>query len=360
MWIKKLNLKKFRNYDEVSLSFEKGVNYIQGENGSGKTSLVEAIGFLPLCKSIRTNDEKDLIKIGNENAIIEASFVNQYEEKLRIVILSSKGKTIEYNDVEIKKTSEIAGIVKVISFLPRDVDLFKESPIKRRRFVDLNISMLNREYLKKLSEYNKLLNDIKNSIKNEKIDYLYLKVLFGELVKRGVFIQKVRKKFIESINEEMKSIANYLDKSSSKFELKYKPDVDIYEEEKYLDYAFNDFKENLEKAQKNRIQIKGAHADDITFNFNGMDLGVYGSQGQNRIAVIAVKLSLFKLIKLKFKEEPIVIFDDVLSELDEYHQEKLINLLNRMEQVFITGTALNLKGNYTLYKVSNNIVRRNA
>ena len=192
MWVKKIQLRNFRNYSEIDLDFEKGINFFQGNNGSGKTSLVEAIGMLALCKSIRTNDDKEMIKVDNESCVIISQLENEIDREYRIVI-SKEGKFVWLDGNEIKKISEMVGICKIISFLPKDAELFKDSPLKRRKFLDLNLSMQDKIYLKLLSEYNHYLLEIKNLLKNEKIDFLTLDILLEELSKRGYVLQNKRK-----------------------------------------------------------------------------------------------------------------------------------------------------------------------
>ena len=355
MWIKKLDLVQFRNYDRVSVEFQKGVNVIQGDNGAGKTSLVEAIGLFPLSKSIRTSDDKEMIKIGNQFTRAECVVQKEFEEKVKIVI-SKQGKVIEVNDSELKKVSSLAGVVKVISFLPKDVELFKGSPSIRRKFVDTTLSMLDKIYLVNLGEYNKILDQIRVLLKEENVDTVHLEVLTQELSKRGVIIQTKRSKFLALLNEELKTISKYIEGDESKMGITYLPDVE--ELDKYFEKVWEKLKQTLTLNKVNRNVIKGVHQDDISMDFDGKSLSMFGSQGQNRISVIALKLSLIRMIKFKFKEEPIVILDDVLSELDEMHQKKLIQLLNRIEQVFITGTKVNLIEKYALYNVEDNTVRR--
>lgn len=356
MWIKSLKLFQFRNYQSVSLEFERGVNYIVGANGAGKTSLVEAIGMLPLCKSIRSADEKEVIRIGCDFSRIEALVQKKNPERMKLVI-SSQGKLIESNGTEVKKVSDIAGIVKTVSFLPKDVELFHEAPARRRRFLDSSMSMLDRQYLMTLGEYNRYLEELRALLKKGDPDPLYLEVLAREMSKRGESISRRRRKFLELLNEELTGIATYLEEGQTKLQLKYLPDIDARDEESYCAEVC----EKIRQQQKNfpaRITVHGAHSDDLAMLHNGKDLALYGSQGQNRISVIALKLALFKLIREKFYEEPIVILDDVLSELDSDHQKRLIGLLNRIEQVFITGTKAEVNAEYALYGVKENEIRR--
>ena len=354
MWVKKIQLRNFRNYSEIDLNFEKGINFFQGNNGSGKTSLVEAIGMLALCKSIRTNDDKEMIKVDNESCVIISQLENEIDREYRIVI-SKEGKFVWLDGNEIKKISEMVGICKIISFLTKDAELFKDSPLKRRKFLDLNLSMQDKIYLKLLSEYNHYLLEIKNLLKNEKIDFLTLDILLEELSKRGYVLQNKRSEFVDLLNKNLSFISEKFLDSKDLLKLSYveniKSDGDYLKKIKEKVYAF------LNNGVS-RVAIPGIHLDDLTLLYNSLDLALYGSQGQNRLSVIALKLSLFKQIKDKFNQEPIIILDDVLSELDDNHQNKLINLLKNVEQVFITGTKFNLDQKISLFNVENNLVRR--
>ena len=220
MWVKKIQLRNFRNYSEIDLNFEKGINFFQGNNGSGKTSLVEAIGMLALCKSIRTNDDKEMIKVDNESCVIISQLENEIDREYRIVI-SKEGKFVCLDGNEIKKISEMVGICKIISFLPKDAELIKDSPLKRRKFLDLNLSMQDKIYLKLLSEYNHYLLEIKNLLKNEKIDFLTLDILLEELSKRGYVLQNKRSEFVDLLNKNLSFISEKFLDSKDLLKLSY-------------------------------------------------------------------------------------------------------------------------------------------
>lgn len=356
MWIKKIKLYQFRNYKDVSVEFSKGVNVILGENGVGKTSIMEAIGLMPLSKSIRTSDEKELISLGAAFAKVECSIQKKIEETVKIVI-SKQGKFIELNGQELKKISDLAGVVKVVSFLPKDVELFKSSPSSRRKFIDSNMSMLDKRYLLELSEYSSCLENVRLLLKNDNIDSMHLDILLEKLSEKGFKILTRRRKFVSVLNEQLESITEYINGDKNKMKLIYLPDINVQSENEYLTFVKEKIEQSIE-AKTNKLFVRGIHQDDLSMDFDGKDLAVYGSQGQNRIAVISLKLALVKMIKTKFNEEPILILDDVLSELDDNYQKKLIQLLKRIEQVFITGTQMNLKEKYTLFNVEGNIVRR--
>ena len=351
MLIKNIKLINFRNYQNIEVSFEKGINYIEGSNGSGKTSLVEAIGLLSLCKSIRTSDEKEMINLNSSSLIVNALINNQIDREIKIVI-SEKGKYISIDENEVKRISELMGVVKIISFLPKDVEFFKDSPLKRRKFIDYAFSLLDKSYLKSLSEYNHYLTEIKELIKINDFDETTLDVLLKQISKKGIYIMDKRKEYICLLNKYLANVNKYF--SDNEFVVNYQSDIKN-ENNYYLEVKnklLNDLK------YQNRVSVHGIHLDDIVCYHNNTNLSNYGSQGQNRLGVISIKLALFDLIKDKLNEEPIVILDDVLSELDELHQEKLINVLKNIEQVFITGTKFNLNQKVSLYCVEKNEVRR--
>lgn len=358
MWVNSLKVRNFRNYTDFQLNFSKGVNFIQGDNGTGKTSLVEAISLLNMCRSIRTSNEMELIKFNEESAIIESQIENQIKRDFKIV-LSKKGKYIELDGNVQKKVSSIVGVVKIITFLPKDVDLLKQFPQKRRKFIDSNFSMIDYEYLKLLSEYNYYLQEIRELLKGDKIDDIVLEVLLHEISKKGFEILKKRLYYFKLINEYLKKISMGLFKENDLFNLKY---VSTLKNINSIDDYYNELQKSIKKERlkdKNKIIVHGIHLDDFILEYKNFDLSLYGSQGENRISIIALKLSLYEFIKEKYDEEAIIILDDVLSELDEINQRRLIKYLTNIEQVFITGTKFNLDIPVALYTVKNNKIWRN-
>lgn len=356
MWIEELSLVNFRNYPELRLKFSTGINGILGKNGSGKTSLVESIGFLALSKSFRSSDEKEVIRFGENFSRIEAKLHRDVDRTYRIV-LTPQGKKIEIDGAGIAKLSEMSGICKIISFLPKDVELFRDSPAVRRKFIDLNLSMLDPVYLKILGEYGHFLTELRNLAKQEMPDTVVAEILSGQLAERGFDLQRRRSVFIEDLNEALSGVLSELDGGDMK--LIYRPSVDETEKERYIESVRKEIVRSFDY-RKGRISIPGIHADDLEAVYCGRDLRLYGSQGQNRLAVISLKLALVGLIERKFHEEPIVILDDVLSEFDSEHRKKLMKKLCRMEQVFITGTEIDSGEKMELYTVEGNQVRRNC
>lgn len=361
MLVKSLKLRNFRNYEAIDVSFEKGVNAILGINGSGKTNLVEAISVLSLGRSFKTQDDQELIRFGQDFALIEATILKEKEKTLKIV-LSKDGKRITYDGIEFKKLSELNGLLQVIIFTPSDVDLFKESPIERRKFLNIHISMINKKYLQELSLYNNLLKERNAALKSEQIDLTLLDVLNKRLVKPQFEILKERFRFLHELEPCLNQVYQYLDSSKNSCQLKYQSTIEWNESyQEFETILLEAYHKNLEVDMKRKATSIGIHRDDLFMFRNQRKIDVYGSQGQNRIGVLSLKLAVYKLFKESKKEEPILILDDVLSELDLEHQNKMMRLIEKTDQVFITCADQELKLNtQNKYIVSQQkITRRN-
>ena len=347
MLIKNIKLINFRNYQNIEVSFEKGINYIEGSNGSGKTSLVEAIGLLSLCKSIRTSDEKEMINLNSSSLIVNALINNQIDREIKIVI-SEKGKYISIDENEVKRISELIGVVKIISFLPKDVELFKDSPLKRRKFIDYAFSLLDKTYLKSLSEYNHYLTEIKELIKVSDFDETTLDVLLKQISKKGIYIMDKRKEYICLLNKYLANVNKYF--SDNEFVINYQSDIKN-ENNYYLEVKnklLNDLK------YQNRVSVHGIHLDDMVCYHNNTNLSNYGSQGQNRTAILSLKLSELQVIYDEIEEEPILLLDDFMSELDINRRKNFLNNINNTQVIITCAEKIEfLKENvdYCLYQV---------
>ena len=361
MKINKLNLVNFRNYEEVEVEFQKGVNIIIGDNGVGKTNLVEAIDYLTLGKSFKTNDEKELIRFNQEFAKIELEFDRKEKTTLKAVI-SKEGKKISYNDIELKKLSELSGKLIDVLFIPEDVGFFKGSPSERRRFLDINLSSLDTSYLLALSTYKKLLKERNAILKEENVDKTYVEIIDEKMVGIQYQIVTHRKKIISKLNSMINEKYQNLDNSSNKVKLVYLTEVErTNSKEEYVKEMKKRYQDEFESDVKRKATSIGIHRDNLLMFLNGREIGVYGSQGQNRLGTLSLKLAMFEILKEELKEEPIVILDDVLSELDNEHQEKLIEELLKIEQVFITCAKeeFKFKNCSTFVVTKNSVIRRN-
>jgi DNA replication and repair protein RecF len=324
--IKRISLKQFRNHQELDLKFDQPFVYIFGDNGSGKTSILESIYFCATTKSHRTADEKELIKHGEPFAQVK---VWTEEDKYELV-LSKTGKRASINSIEKRKISDFIGHLRVVMFAPEDLDLVKGSPLTRRQFMDLEWMQINKTYLRHLNTYKHVLKQRNSLLKKISIedDYTFLNILGDQLYDVGVEIIKERRIFMDELNHHLNEI--YPRFSNHQVKLIYKPDVD----EKGL-------RTYLNKNQKQDIlyqaTLAGPHRDDFYIDFNGFDAKTYASQGQQRLMVVALKLALLKLIEAHTSKQVVLLLDDVLSELDQERQKLFLEFLPKEHQIIMNS-----------------------
>jgi DNA replication and repair protein RecF len=325
--IKKISLKQLRNHQAIELSFEKPFAYIHGLNGSGKTSILEAIYFCATTKSHRTNDEKEMIQTGEPFASVKLwTDEHRYE-----VVLSKTGKRASIDGVEKRKISDFIGHLRIVMFAPEDLELIQGSPQDRRQFIDLEWMQLHKPYLKYLNTYKQVLKQRNSLLKKITFDddLTFLNILGEQLYEVGVKIIEERRQFIEELNLLFKEA--YKRFSSHKVEIVYAPDVD---EKAFL----NALKKNQKQDILYQTTQSGPHRDDFIFRFNGFDAKGYASQGEQRLMVIAVKLALLALIKKKTNQHVTLLLDDVLSELDEERQKLFLAELPKEHQIIMNST----------------------
>ena len=354
MYIKEIMLQNFRNYKNEKIELNENTNIIFGDNAQGKTNILEAIFMLGLGKSFRTNKEKELIKENEKNSKIEIKFVkNNREEKIKLEITDKKRFFI--NDIPVKKISEIVGKINIVLFSPEDIEILRNEPIKRRKFLNIMISQLRPIYIHLMSEYNKSLeqrNNYLKQIKYENKSKNNLEIWDEQLIKLGTKIYEYRKEFIEKINKKIKEIHSKITDNKENIEIKYKTNIS---KENY----FKKLKENIElDIQKGYTSI-GIHRDDFEIIINGKNVAIYGSQGQQRSSIISLKLAEAEVIYDEIEEYPVILLDDFMSELDKKRIHGFIkNIKNN--QVIITCTEkIRLDTMvYNLYKVENATVEK--
>lgn len=359
MIVKTITLHKFRNYDDLTLEFPSGLNIIVGPNGAGKTNIVEAIQYLSLARSFRTSNDQELIKEGEDGAIIKAILSDDgpFKKTLQIDFVTS-GKKISLNGTPLKKISELKDVVNVLVFEPKDVLFFNDSPRIRRRYLDTSLSKLTSNYLDYFSRYEKLLDERNRLLKFTHPDLLAIEVITKQMVTFAKQISLYRKNFIDSLNETLPSLmANLEVKAKGELKIEYLPFVEVNEE--YEQKAIEAYKKSLDNDLRYRTTGVGIQREDIVTYFRGKPIDRFGSQGQKRLVALALKLAPYYLTENKEKR-PIVVLDDVLSELDGDHQQRLITLLKNWTQVFITATTFNGR-DANVYEVTptQKIVRRN-
>lgn len=358
MILEKLTLSNFRNYKKQEVVFDKGINFLIGDNGSGKTNLLEAIYFLSLAKSYKTS-ETNLIKYNTRFARIQTVVHIKDRIKTLKVVITEKGKKALINDNEIKRLSDYIGTINVISFLPEDLMVIKGSPKDRRYFVDVMYGQIDKQYLKELSNYKQLLKQrnelLKHLSESKKPDLTLLDVITEQISDSADLIVNFRKIFIDNINYYLNEMYKFLSNNDQKFVFTYKPSIS------------DDFENQFKCKYKNDLYLKttssGPHRDDYSFSINELNAKDNASQGEQRIMMLALVLAISKIIYDKNNERPIFLLDDVFSELDAARQNRLIKYLLQLKaQTIITTTNLTninqeVIDKSKVFKVHNNTIR---
>jgi len=358
MIVESLKLTNFRLYESLDIKLNPKTNILYGKNAQGKTTVIEALNVIGLTKSHKTNKDKDLIKNGAEYAKINA-LINLKEKDIQLdIILSKVGKKAKYNQIELERLSDYIGLLNVVMFAPEDLELIKGNPQTRRKFLDLEIGQISKEYLYNLQNYKKVLkqrNDLLKSLqsKQEK-DLMLLDIITDQLIEYLKIIVEMRKEFIGEIQSLASTIYKDISNSNQKLKIEYIPSV----EKNYKEEFSNKYQYDIITSTSNI----GAHRDDIEFYLDDFLIKTHGSQGEVRSAVLSTKLALVEFIYKYKKEYPILLLDDVLSELDMSRQNNLIKYINNKTQTIITTTDLkdvNLEKieNYSVYLVQEGIIK---
>lgn len=350
MWIKRIKIKNFRNYKEQEIKLEKNINIFYGENAQGKTNIIEAIFLCGLGKSFRAKKDFEMIKLNEENAVVEIEF-EKTDRNGKIKIQLENKKNIYLNEIKIKKLSELLGNLNIVIFTPDDINILKGEPQNRRRFLDIMISQLRPNYihilnlyLKTMEQRNKYLKQIREEQKQEEL----LEIWDEKLADYAIKIYEYRKEFINKIIKKIEKIHNAITNKKEKIELKYITECD--DKEKYLKLLKERRKLDIIKG----FTTKGIHRDDFMIYINDKEINIYGSQGQNRTAMLTLKLAELQVIYDEVGEYPILLLDDFMSELDKTRRKNFLENI-RDTQVIITGTEkLDIENlNYLEYNVSN-------
>ncbi len=342
MKVTHLELRNFRNYETVSLDFNEGLTVIQGTNGSGKTNLAEAVYYLSLAKSWRTNEYSALIKDGYNQALIKARIEEDGLHRDIEISIVPKGRKICINGKPARRLSELSKLINVTLFSPEDVNIFKGPPGDRRSFLDTSISKKSFEYFNLIGKYNKLITERNAALKSETPDLTLIQILTDQIIEVSEPISHYRRKYIDDLNEILSSLASELYGHDRRVLIVYKPF--IKSETNWKDEAIKAYKRSLDSDLARKITQIGIHREDFSLNLDDGDIALYGSQGENRLAAIALKIAPFFLIE-NGEKRPITVLDDVYSELDENHATKLSNLvMKHLKQVFITTTGARIQG----------------
>ena len=368
MKITKINLLNFRNYEKLDIIFHDGMNIFIGDNAQGKTNILEAIVILAITKSHRLRNEPNLIQFGKNRAKVKGKIQQERIIKELEIDLEVGKKELYINKTPIRKLSDYISNLNIISFTPDDLEIIKSSPSVRRNILNIQLSQLSKKYLNTYNEYNKLLkvrNEyLKILLTNSIADKKYLEVITDKLIEKAIVIYQERKEYIDSINEYMSLIYQDITGCEGLF-LEYIPNVAIsdYSVDALREVLHTVYQDNYRKELNYGITLFGPHRDDFSFYLGEKDLKVYGSQGQQRLAVICYKLSEIHIFEKLCHTKPVLLFDDIFSELDIEKRNKLLNYINQDIQSIITTTDLkNIRKKYLtnafIFKVENGKITR--
>jgi DNA replication and repair protein RecF len=342
-----LSLKNYRNYKNTELQFENKVNIILGENAQGKTNVMEAIYVLAMAKSHRTSNDKDLIRWDEEYAKIEGRAIKRNGPLSLELIISKKGKKARINHIEQSKLSQYVGNINVVMFAPEDLNLVKGSPQVRRRFIDMEIGQVSPVYMHDLTQYQKVLQQRNHYLKllqsKRQNDETMLDVLTDQLIELAAKITLKRYEFLELLQKWAEPIHHEISRGLEKLQIHYHPSIDVSESME-LSRIIEVYSEKFDKIKAREIDrgttLAGPHRDDLSFDVNGKDVQTFGSQGQQRTTALSLKLAEIELIFSEIGDYPILLLDDVLSELDDFRQTHLLNAIRGKVQTFVTTTSI--------------------
>lgn len=360
MKIHHLKLLNFRNYEKMEVSFSPKYNIIFGNNGSGKTNLVESIYVLALTKSFRGTVDKILLMNSKDVCRIEGEVSDNYTNKYKL-ILKDGGKKVKINNTKVDKLSDYISQISVVLFNPDDLRFIKDSPTIRRKAINLEISQINNSYLKNLNMYNKLLKQRNSYLKTTNINANssseFLNILTNKLVDYGEKIYESRKKYVNLLNQKIGELYNSIC-GIEDLKLEYSSDYKDFDIEKIL----KKYQDNLNRDIILGKTTIGVHHDDIKFKLQGYNIKDYGSEGQQKNAIIAYKLTELEIFYQIRGNYPILILDDLFSELDRFKINNILNLINEDIQTFITTTEIdkindNVLSNSKLFEVVDGEVR---
>ena len=349
MNIRSIELKNFRNYENLEISFDEGTNILFGDNAQGKTNILEAAYMSGTTKSHKGRRDREMIRFGEEEAHLKTVVVRGGREyQIDMHLKKNRAKGIAIDKIPIKKASELFGILNIVFFSPEDLNIIKNGPAERRRFLDSELCQLDRIYLADLTNYNKILAQRNKLLK----DMIYrpslsdtLPVWDMQLIETGKKIIRRRKQFVDELREIVSDIHYRISGGKEELFLKYEPNID--------DIFFEDELSRAKEKDKKLCQTSvGPHRDDLLFSIGDVDIRKYGSQGQQRTSALSLKLSEIELVRKSISDTPVLLLDDVLSELDSSRQNYLLNNISDT-QTIITCTGLDefVRNRFTVNRV---------
>lgn len=347
MYLKTLELHNFRNYADLSVEFGSGINVLLGENAQGKTNLLESIYFLALTRSHRTSNDRDLIGWKAKEARVLGTIQKEHTQTPVEIDISYKGKNAKVNHIEQGRLSQYVGQLNVILFAPEDLSIVKGSPAVRRRFIDMEFGQMSSKYLYNSAQYRSVLKQRNQYLKQLQIDpkgdQVYLDVLSDQLAAYGAEIIFQRIQFLKKLEEWSQAVHEEISQGLEKLTFQYVSPLKK-DETTSTETIYAALQELLKKHRQRELQqgktLVGPHLDDVKFIVNGKNVSTFGSQGQQRTTALSVKLAEIDLMKEETGEYPVLLLDDVLSELDDSRQTHLLTAIQNKVQTFITTTSL--------------------
>lgn len=347
MYLSELHLKNFRNYEDLTLPFQNKVNLILGENAQGKTNLMESIFVLAMAKSHRTSNDRDLIHWDQEYGKIEGRIEKRSTSIPMELTITKKGKKAKINHLEQSRLSQYVGNLNVVMFAPEDLNLVKGSPNIRRRFIDMEIGQVSPVYLHEISQYNKILHQRNQYLKmlqvKKQTDLTMLDIYTEQLIQLAGKIVVKRYQFLNKLEGWAQEIHSSISRGLETLRIKYKPSINVSDHDD-LSKMVSEYEEKYQSLKEREIlrgsTLFGPQRDDVVFYVNDRDVQVFGSQGQQRTTALSVKLAEIEMIKNEIGEFPILLLDDVLSELDDYRQSHLLSTIQGRVQTFVTTTSV--------------------
>lgn len=349
MKIESLELCNFRNYKSLDISFDKGTNLFYGDNAQGKTNILEAIYLCGTTKSHKGSRDKELIRFQEEESHIRMKiFRNDSSYKIDMHLKRSKPKGIAINGVPLKKAGELLGIANFVFFSPEDLNIIKNGPGERRRFIDMELCQLDKVYLYHLTSYNKVVMQRNKLLKDISFHPEYedmLDIWDAQLVQYGKKLIGARESFVKDLNHIIFEIHKKLSGQKEELVIEYEKNTGADELEEKL-------KATRGRDIRMKMSMTGPHRDDLCFSIKGVDIRKFGSQGQQRTAALSLKLSEIELVKRAIKDTPVLLLDDVLSELDRNRQQYLLDSIHDI-QTLITCTGVDefVENKFQLNKV---------
>ncbi|WP_297429641.1 DNA replication/repair protein RecF [Clostridium sp.] len=355
MYVKNIILVNYRNYESLTIELDKNVNVFIGDNAQGKTNVLESIYYGAFAKSHRTSKDKELINWQKDKAYISLLIgKNRIDKKIDISILRDGKKAIKVNNIKVNKIGELFGTFNVVMFSPEDLKIIKEAPNLRRRLLDMELSQINSRYYFNLVQYHKILNERNTLLKSNKFSEDMLEVYDTQLIEYADYIISKRLEYIDKINFYGNEIHKDITSGKEKIEFKYNCTVNL---SNFKDNYLKKLKDNIFRDKEKGLTSIGPHRDDFQVFINDIDVKTFGSQGQQRTSILTMKFSALKIIKEITGEYPVLLLDDVLSELDINRKKYILSTIKDI-QTIITCTGIDDLGDYLddkakLFTVSN-------